>query len=96
VAVRRRASLNTSEVCVVPFVRIDWFPGRTLDQKREVMEVLTRELSRIARCRPETINVIFTEVEREDWGRNGKLFCDAYEYENVEDENVPTGGAAAG
>ena len=73
---------HISEVCVMPFVRIDWFPGRTLDQKREVMEVLTRELSRIAECRPETINVIFTEVEREDWGRNGKLFCDAYEYEN--------------
>jgi 4-oxalocrotonate tautomerase len=82
VAAGHRGSLNTSEVCVVPFVRIDWFPGRTLEQKREVMEVLTRELSRIADCRPETINVIFTEVEREDWGRNGKLFCDAYEYEN--------------
>lgn len=46
------------------------------------MEVLTREVSRIAECKPETINVIFTDVDREHWGRNGKLFCDAYEYEN--------------
>jgi Uncharacterized protein, 4-oxalocrotonate tautomerase homolog len=70
----------------MPFVRIDWFPGRSLGQKREVIEVLTRELSRIAECRPETINVIFTEVAREDWGRAGKLFVDEYEYEN-ENEN---------
>ncbi|MCA1454127.1 tautomerase family protein [Bradyrhizobium sp. BRP22] len=66
----------------MPFIRIDWFPGRTIEQKRELAEVLTREFARIAKCRPETINFIFTEVSREDWGRNGNLFCDAYEYEN--------------
>ena len=66
----------------MPLVHIEWFPGRTLDQKREVMEVLTRELSRIGDCRPETITVIFTEVSRENWGRNGSLFADHYEYEN--------------
>jgi 4-oxalocrotonate tautomerase len=58
------------------------FPGRTLEQKRELAEVLTREVSRIADCRPETINFIFTDVSRENWGRNGFLFCDEYEYEN--------------
>ena len=28
----------------MPFIRVDWFPGRTLEQKRELAEVLTREL----------------------------------------------------
>lgn len=74
----------------MPFIRVDWFPGRTLDQKRELAEVLTREFARIADCKPETINFIFTDVDRESWGRNGKLFCDAYEY-----ENDPEPGAAA-
>lgn len=68
----------------MPLVHIEWFPGRTLEQKREVMEVLTRELSRIGECRPETINVIFTEISRENWGRNGRLFTDFYECENEE------------
>jgi 4-oxalocrotonate tautomerase len=58
----------------MPFIRVDWFPGRTLKQKRELAEVLTREFARIAKCKPETINFIFTEVSREDWGRSGKLF----------------------
>ncbi len=53
-----------------------------MDQKREVIEVLTSELSRIGNCLPETITVIFTEVSRENWGRNGRLFIDHYEYEN--------------
>jgi 4-oxalocrotonate tautomerase len=66
----------------MPFIRVDWFPGRTLEQKRELAKVLTREFARIAKCQPETINFIFPDVSREDWGRNGKLFCDAYEYEN--------------
>jgi 4-oxalocrotonate tautomerase len=69
----------------MPFIRVDWFPDRTLEQKRELAEVLTREFARIAKCRPETVNFIFTDASRENWGRNGKLFCDAYEYENDPD-----------
>ncbi|WP_098956985.1 tautomerase family protein [Pseudonocardia sp. N23] len=52
----------------MPFIRVDWFPGRTLEQKPELAEVATREFSRIADCRPETINFIVTEVGRETWG----------------------------
>nr|WP_267464405.1 tautomerase family protein [Nocardia farcinica] len=66
----------------MPFVRIDWFPGRTLEQKREMVATLTPEIARIAKCKPETIQFIFTDVTREEWGRNGRLFCDHYEYEN--------------
>ena len=66
----------------MPLVHIEWFPGRTVDQKREVIEVLTSELSRIGNCLPETITVIFTEVSRENWGRNGRLFIDHYKYGN--------------
>lgn len=83
----RRSSLiqmtsQTNRYRNMPFIRVDWFPGRTLEQKRELAEVLTREFARISKCKPETINFIFTDVSREDWGRNGKLFCDSYEYEN--------------
>lgn len=76
----------------MPFIRIDMFPCRTLEQKREMAEVLTREISRIAKCKPETINFIFTDVSRENWGRNGFLFCDEYEYEN--DSETDSGAAS--
>jgi phenylpyruvate tautomerase PptA (4-oxalocrotonate tautomerase family) len=35
--------------------------GRTLDQKRKITEVLTKEFCRIAKRRPETITVMFNE-----------------------------------
>jgi 4-oxalocrotonate tautomerase len=60
----------------MPVVRVEWLPGRTLEQKRELTEVLTRELCRIAGCSPEAVNVLFTEVPREDWGHAGTLFAD--------------------
>jgi 4-oxalocrotonate tautomerase len=66
----------------MPLVHIEWFPGRTVEQKREVLEVLTRELSRIGECRPETITVLFTDVSRDNWGRNGYLFSDKYEFDD--------------
>ncbi|GAB6987012.1 tautomerase family protein [Nocardioides pyridinolyticus] len=65
----------------MPLVRIDLFPGRSLEQKREITEVITRELVRIAECRPETITVMFNEVTRENWGRAGTLFVDEYPYD---------------
>jgi 4-oxalocrotonate tautomerase len=67
---------------MMPLIRVDWLPGRTLDQKRELVDVLTREFARIVNCKPDTISFIFTEVSREDWGKNGKLFCDVLEPEN--------------
>ena len=51
-------------------------------KKHEIIEVLTSEPSRIGNCLPETITVMFAEVLREDWGRNGRLFIDHYKYGN--------------
>jgi 4-oxalocrotonate tautomerase len=60
----------------MPLIRIDMFPGRSLDQKREIAEVLTREVARIAQCSPESISFMFTDVSSDNWGRDGYLFCD--------------------
>lgn len=60
----------------MPHVRIDWFPGRTVDQKRELADVLTREICRICECKPESVGIVFTEVEKENWARAGRLIAD--------------------
>ncbi|POX38563.1 4-oxalocrotonate tautomerase [Streptomyces sp. Ru73] len=60
----------------MPHVRIDWFPGRTTEQKRELAAVLTREICRIGRCEPDAVGIVFTDVEKESWSRGGKLFAD--------------------
>jgi len=65
----------------MPMVRVDWFPGRSVDQKRELVAVLTKEICRIAHCHPETVTFMFNDVSRDDWGRAGSLFCDEYAYD---------------
>lgn len=65
----------------MPLVRIDMFPGRSLEQKREITDAITRELVRIAKCRPESVMIMFNEVTRENWGRSGTLFVDEYPYD---------------
>lgn len=60
----------------MPLIQIDMFPGRTLEQKREMTEVLTREVCRIAKCTPQDVNIIFRDVSKEDWGLAGTLAVD--------------------
>lgn len=61
----------------MPLIRIDMFPGRTVDQKREMTEVFTKEICRIAKCTPEDVNIIFNDVEKENWAFAGVLGIDA-------------------
>jgi len=61
----------------MPIVRIEWFPGRTVAQKRELARVITDALVTIAHTTPDQVIVIFQEVQREDWAVGGKLASEA-------------------
>jgi 4-oxalocrotonate tautomerase len=57
----------------MPIIRLEMLQGRTLDQKRELAEVLTRETARIARCSTDSIQIVFSEVNRDNWVVGGVL-----------------------
>lgn len=57
----------------MPIVRIEMLTGRTREQKQELAEVITTEVARIAKCSAESIQIVFTEVKREDWATAGVL-----------------------
>lgn len=57
----------------MPVVRVEWLAGRSRAQKQELSEVFTQEMSRIAGCAPEHIQIVFTDVERSDWAVGGVL-----------------------
>lgn len=62
----------------MPIIRIEMWAGRSLEQKRELVEVLTRETARIAGCGPESVYVIIDDVKKENWGAGGQLCIDKY------------------
>ena len=50
--------------------------GVTVEQKRRVVEEITRTLVNVLGKRPEHIHVIIDEVEPENWGYAGLLTTD--------------------
>ncbi|WP_445681813.1 tautomerase family protein [Radicibacter daui] len=57
----------------MPLVEISMYAGRTAEQKRELAEVITREMQRICGARPSATTIIFTDVKPEDWMNGAPL-----------------------
>ena len=61
----------------MPNITIQWFAGRTTEQKREVTRAITDAMVRIGKTTADQVHVVFQDVEKSDWGWNGKLSSDA-------------------
>ena len=57
----------------MPVVRIDMFEGRDRETKEELVKSITAEMVRITGCGEASVNVIFNNVAKEDWGLGGEL-----------------------
>lgn len=60
----------------MPIVTVQLFPGRTTEQKREMAQVITDAVVRIAKTRPEGTHVIFQDVSQSDWAEAGTLISE--------------------
>jgi len=60
----------------MPFVNVKMLAGRTQEQKRELAEVLTREVVRILNVKPEVVDVLIEEHPPQNWASAGKLYSD--------------------
>jgi 4-oxalocrotonate tautomerase len=52
--------------------------GRSIEQKRELVDVLTREMARISACETDSVYVIIDDIKKENWGAGGELCSDKY------------------
>ncbi|MDB5506374.1 MAG: 4-oxalocrotonate tautomerase [Devosia sp.] len=60
----------------MPMIKVELLRGRSVEQKREFAEVVTREASRILKCKPEGLDIVFIDIDRENWSNNGTLAID--------------------
>ena len=60
----------------MPFVQIFALEGRTSDQKRELVQAVTRSVCESIAVKPEDVQVVIVDTPRENWGTAGVLASD--------------------
>jgi 4-oxalocrotonate tautomerase len=60
----------------MPILRFEMHPGRTLEQKRAFVKEITRVTVEAFACPPESVEVLITEIPKENWAKAGKLRSD--------------------
>lgn len=61
----------------MPLIHVSLYEGRSIEQKREFVTVVTAETARILKCPQESVDIIFEDVKKSDWATAGKLASDA-------------------
>ncbi|PKM95246.1 MAG: 4-oxalocrotonate tautomerase [Firmicutes bacterium HGW-Firmicutes-1] len=57
----------------MPIVNISLWPGRTKEQKSQLVQAITDDFVHILNAKPESVQIIFNEVDKDNWAIMGKL-----------------------
>jgi 4-oxalocrotonate tautomerase len=60
----------------MPVIQITISQGRSVEQKRELVKVLTMETARIMKTEQDKVRILIYEVSKENWGNAGILGLD--------------------
>lgn len=60
----------------MPVIQVTMSHGRSVEQKRELVRVLTKETSRILNTNEGAVRILIYEVSKENWGNAGVLGLD--------------------
>lgn len=60
----------------MPIIHVDMIEGRTLEQKRALVEKVTQAVSETVNCPKEAIKIIISDMSRDNYGEGGILNCD--------------------
>jgi 4-oxalocrotonate tautomerase len=72
----RRCYADRRKEAVMPNITIQWYAGRTPDQKRQLTQAITEAMVRIGKTSADQVHIVFQDVEKSDWGHNGRLASD--------------------
>ncbi|HCF92090.1 MAG TPA: 4-oxalocrotonate tautomerase [Firmicutes bacterium] len=60
----------------MPIIQIELLEGRTIDQKRALVERVTQAVCETVNAPAEAVSIIIREMKREDYAKAGKLAAD--------------------
>lgn len=61
----------------LPVIRAEFLPGRTLDQKRDLVRGLAHATAETLRLPVEQVRTVLFERAKEEWARGDTMVCDA-------------------
>ena len=57
----------------MPVVHIHMYKGRTKEQKKELVRRITEDFEKVVNVKPESLHILFQDIDKEDWGTRGNL-----------------------
>lgn len=60
----------------MPTYHVELLDGRTQEQKKKLVEEVTRVTVETLGCSPEAVDIIFTDVKRDNWATGGKFWSE--------------------
>ena len=57
----------------MPVVTIEWFEGRSAEQKKEIAEKLTEVLSEVGKMPADQVWIRFVDSPKADWAMGGEM-----------------------
>ena len=61
----------------MPVIRVEMFAGRTAEQKRAFAKAVTQSFVEICGGTPQSVQMIFQDVGKQDWAVAGALAADS-------------------
>jgi 4-oxalocrotonate tautomerase len=60
----------------MPTYHVEMMEGRTIDQKKKLVEEMTRVSVAVLGGAPESVDIIITDIPRNNWATGGKLWSE--------------------
>ena len=57
----------------MPIVTVEWYEGRSADQKKEIASRITEAISEVGGTSPDAIWVKFVDSPKTDWAIGGEI-----------------------
>lgn len=57
----------------MPYVTIEWYEGRSAEQKREIAERITQVLEEVGKTSRDHVWIRFVDSKQSDWAMGGEI-----------------------
>jgi len=60
----------------MPTIHVEMFEGRTPEQKKNLVRAITQAVVDTLGGKPESVDIILTDIKRENWATGGELWSE--------------------